>query len=367
MILCLVLLLALSSSRAAAAEVEIFDEDIRRIHDTVPEEALLDMRELGVDGIALQDVSALTIGRVFTYIGGVLSEQLVGPLSALGMMIAAILIAAIFDAYHHSLRYSEMRTVMSVATSAFLVSAVAVPISSLLSDMVVVIRNATGMMKLYLPVMAGMMFFTGRRAEAGGYYATISVASQIVAQIADKVLGPLLHILLAVSVSSGISARVRLQGLCDDIYQFAKWLAVFSMSIYVAVLNISALAAKAGDSVAERAVRLTLSSFIPIIGSSIAEAYRGIKGSIDILRSGLGIFVIIAIAVMFIPLIVRCSLWLVSVRLAKTVSQMLDVSSATVVLSAVGSMLSLLIALTVCVMTVFCVSSATLLSVGGGT
>ena len=220
-------------------------------------------------------------------------------------------------------------------------------------------------MLIFVPVLIGIYSFSGHIAGAGAYSVTVMTACQLISQLSSRWLAPLLSSFLALSITSGISLRIKLRSLCDMLYRFIKWVLVFTMSLFTAVLSLQSAVSGAADTLANRAVRLTLSSLIPIVGSAVSEAYKTINGSVNVLRSGIGIFAVIAVMVTFIPVILRAALWLLSINASKCVAEVLGVEGPAELLSSVGSALSLVIALSVCVMTVFIISASVLMNIGG--
>ena len=145
-----------------------------------------------------------------------------------------------------------------------------------------------------------------------------------------------------------------------------KWLIAFTMTVFSALMTIRGMITTAYDSVTARAVRFTMSSFIPIVGAALSESYKTIQGSINLLRTGAGVFVILAILVVFLPSILRCLIWMFSLSLCKTIGEIIGVSSPISMLSSVSSVVSTVFAITVCIMSVFVISTALLITLGGG-
>jgi stage III sporulation protein AE len=191
-------------------------------------------------------------------------------------------------------------------------------------------------------------------------------AGQGVSRVCADLILPFMNVFLGVSITSGISNEVRLNSFLSLISKTVKWLLAFVMTVFTAVLSMRQIAAGAVDSVASRTAKFALSSFVPMVGSALAEAYRSVQGSVSVLKSGLGIFVIAALAVTFLPLILRAFLWLVCLSIGKTFAVMLGISQCAGLLEAIGAVFSAIIAVLFCVMTVFIISAAAAFTIGGG-
>ena len=203
--------------------------------------------------------------------------------------------------------------------------------------------------------------------SSGGYYAAVITVSQLISRLSATVFTPLLTVFLSLSVSASISSRVRLGGFIELASKGFKYGIALMMSIFTAVIGLNGALSGAADSVANKAARFGLSSFIPLIGSSIAEAYSALQNSVSVLRSGAGVFVIIALFVSFAPLITQSVLWSTTLWIAKSIGEMLSVTSASPIINALSQFISALRALLIAVMTVFIISTSIMMSLGGRT
>lgn len=350
--------------RCSAAE-ELFDSEIRQIEDSIGQESKEDLDQLGISGVDDVIKDGVDEKKIWDYLLELIASNSAGPLSALMTLTAVLLLAGIAESYHYSLRYTQTKDVMGVVIGLFTMSVVISPITELVSSAVTVIKGASSVMTVYLPVMAGIMMFSGSAIASAGYYTASVTAAQLLSRLASTVLTPLLNTVLCLSVSAGVCSHVSLSGVTDMLSKAFKYGVTFAVSIFVAVLGLNGALCASADSVANRAAKFGLSSFIPLIGSSISEAYGAMQNSISVLRSGIGVFVILAVFVTFVPLLIRSILWSVTLSLAKTASEVLSVSSAVSVLYSLTQFISALRTVLIAVMTVFIISSSIMIRIGG--
>jgi stage III sporulation protein AE len=120
------------------------------------------------------------------------------------------------------------------------------------------------------------------------------------------------------------------------------------------------------DNVSTRAVRFTLTSLVPVVGSALADAYKTVQSSVGLLKSGVGVFVIIAVAVAFLPSLIQCAFWILSLGLCKATGEVLNMKEPCLVLNAVNTVITTVFAILLCIMSVFIISTALILMLGGG-
>jgi stage III sporulation protein AE len=351
--------------KAKAEGLSVFDSEIEALRDSLSDEVREKMDALGMEGDDLSAASVPNLTDLLTLLTEELAQAIRSPLSSCVIAIAMMALASLLEGCTFSLRHTDMKEILSVVTALLLTGTLASPIAGLITHAVSVIRAGAGVMLLYLPLMLGIMSFSGHAVSAGGYYTTILTASEAASQLSARFLTPMLNGYLAISVASSFGGRIRLHSICELLYSLIRWALIFVMSLYTAVLSLQSVMANAADTVAVRAARFTLSSFVPMVGGAISEAYRTISGSAELLRSGAGVFVITAMMVAFLPIIVRIVLWQAALKLSFCAAQMLGTESPAALLSSLSMTLSAMLAVTVSFGAVFIISTAALMQIGG--
>ena len=358
-------LLSCFTVKCHAVEKVLFEEDKAQIENSIDDETKRELDRFGISGIDDVMKQGISSADVWQYLSALVSAYSSGPMAALMLLTAVMLLSSIAESYTYSLRYTETRDIMSVVVSLFITSIVVSPVTQLIALSTKVIQGASAMMTVYLPVMAGMLMFSGHAISSGGYYAAVITISQVISRLSATVFTPLLSVFLSLSVSASISSRLRLSGFIEMVSKGFKYGITFMMSVFAAVIGLNGALSSAADSVANKAARFGLSSFVPLIGSSIAEAYGAIQNSVGVLRSGAGVFVIIALLISFAPLIVQSVLWSMTLWTAKCIGELLSVACASSVINALSQFISALRAMLIAVMTVFIISTSIMMSLGG--
>ena len=350
---------------AFAAENDLFSEERQLLESGLSDEAKEGMAALGADSIEEIIASGVDGEAVWRYISGMIGKEMKTPLSSFVVLIAAVILCSVAEGYTYSLRYTETSDIMGAAVSLFTASAVISPIMGLLGDSVTVIRGGSSILLIYLPIMAGMLAFSGHTVSSAGYYAAVSGMCGAVGWLASGILMPLLNMLLSLSVCSGISRRINLRGLTSALTNAFKWLLTFAMSVFAAVIGLNGALSSAADGIADKAAKFTLSSLIPFVGASVSDAYSAVRGSVGVLRSGMGVFVILSVCVSILPVLFRCVLWSALIYFSKLTADALSVGSASSMLNTLSSFLSAVRALLICVSVAFILSSAVMMRIGG--
>lgn len=171
---------------------------------------------------------------------------------------------------------------------------------------------------------------------------------------------------LGLSITSSVSPSVNLSGFMSMISKSVKWLLGFAMTIFTAVLTFRQLISVSVDNVSTRAVRFTLNSFIPIVGSALSDAYKVVQGSIGLLKSGIGIIVILSVTIVFMPVILQGVMWMFTLWIGKSTAEVLNLNGPAKLLENISSVFSTLIAVLLCIMSIYILSTAAVIMLGGG-
>lgn len=357
--------LMLSTVNVCAKDINELDSDVDTLINNLPEQAKNDMNSIGADSADISKLKDISFSSILDLIAEHFGLSSKGAVSSGAVVVAVLMLNALADSYKDTLRHSSMKEVMSVVSTLCITATLVMPVIKLISFAVATVSDASDFMLLYIPIMISILAFSGHAVSSAGYYSMMLMVCQAVSQVSSKFITPMLSAYLGISVSANITDRVNLSGLCSMMSKIIKWLIAFVMTVFSALLTIRGMITTAYDSVTTRAVRFTMSSFIPIVGTALSESYKTIQGSINLLRTGAGVFVILAILVVFLPVVTKCVVWLLSVNMCKTVAELLCVDSPVGLLSSVSSVISTVLAIVICIMAIFIISTALLITLGG--
>ncbi len=339
--------------------------DYSEVYNALSDDAVRRLQALGVGGADVNALANLSLEGVLAQLSQMAGDNLRSPLQALITLTAALLLCAMLSSYKTSLSSDVGDTVQAV-TALCVSCVVALPAIGFIRAAGDVITNAANLFLAYIPVAVAMLAASGKAVSAASAQVWMLAAGQGVARLSSGVILPLMNIFLGLSVTAGVSPEARLHGLTAMIAKAAKWLLTFAMAVFTAVLSVRGFAANALDSVTARAARFALSSFVPLVGSALSEAYLTVQGSLHILKSGLGIFVILAIALTFLPLVLQGVGWSLCLLAGKAFAEMMGITTCAALTEALRMVFSTLLAVLLCAMSVFIIGTAAVFTIGGG-
>lgn len=333
--------------------------------EQLPKSSKESLENIGADTADVYRLSNLSFFDFVKEILSVFAGQAKAPLKTIGTVLAIMLLYAVFDSYKDSLKISPTQQVLDTVVTLCITCAIVIPITSVIAYATSAIKSAGTFMLSYIPIMAVVLIASGRHLAGSSYYASMIIAGEGVVQISSNVITPVLNGFLGISVTSAVTPNINLKGVTQLLNKLIKWSLAFIMTIFSGFLTFKSIIATAVDNVSVRAVRFTLSSFIPIVGSALSEAYKTVQSSVNMLKSGIGVLVIIAVGFIFLPVISQCLIWMISLNISKSVGEVLNLTLPCTLIGNVISVISTLFAVITCIMSVFIISTAVILMAGG--
>lgn len=323
------------------------------------------LKDIGVTSPSWQELNSMSFFDIFGSIMNTIQQQSVTPLNCVVKIMGVVMLVALINSVKSSLGSSSLTAVLnSVAT--LTVSIILIqPVCQTIEYSTTIIKLSADFMLIFIPVMAGIMLTMGQSLQAAGSYTMVMGAGTAVSQISNNILVPLLNTFLGISVVSGISQRVNLNGFCELINKVLKWVLTFTMSVFTAILTMQSIISSSADSAGVKATRFAISSFVPLVGGALSEAYQTVRGCIGMLKSGVGVFAILATGTIYLPAIISCLLWLAAINIAIALAGVFDMGDIIKLLKSVTTVINSLIAILLCCMIIFIVSSAIMLMAGG--
>lgn len=348
------------------AEESSFLYDLSGIYNSLSDEAKQSLEDIGAASADPNTLSEISFNSIVAEILDLAGENVSSPLKGLISITALLLLSSILSAYKSTLN-SDISTALNITTTLCITCAVAVPAISVINNTASVISTASNLMIAYIPIMVVIMATSGHAVSGASYYSMMLAAGEGVGQLSSKVIVPLLNMFLGLSITSSVSPDINLSGFINMFSKAIKWILGFGMTIFTAVLALKQLITSSLDDVSTRAVRFTLNSFIPIVGSALSDAYKTVLGSVGLLKSGVGVFVILSVAVVFLPVIIQSIMWIFTLWIGKSTAEVLGLSQPAKLLEAINVVFSTMLAILLCIMSIYIISTAIVLIAGKGT
>lgn len=162
------------------------------------------------------------------------------------------------------------------------------------------LRDLSEYEKLLLPCMTAAMAAQGGTATGAALYAGSAAFNTILSGLLVKLMIPVQYLYLAAATAAAFLGSVPLKNLKDSIKSLLLWCLKTMLSLFTAFLGITGVVSGTADAAAVKAAKATFGTLIPVVGSVLADASEAVLVGAGVLRSGMGIYGILAILAVFL-------------------------------------------------------------------
>ena len=363
-----------SGTDAAASPETLAQQQLQGL-DTTAIRGFLDAlnAQLGGAGVGWQSLGGFLRGqglishpqRLVDALWGVFVGQLRSSLRLLGELLVLVVFAAVLRQIQGAF---ESEGVARIADAAVFLALGAVALAGF-TLAVQIAREAIGQLSSFmvalLPAIVGLLAASGAPTTAGLLQPVILGALDAVALLIRSLVFPLLLLAAVLDIVGAFSPQFRLTSLTGLMRQVALGLMGVLLTIFLGVVTVQGAAGAVADGVALRAAKYATKAFVPVVGGLFADAAEIVLSSSFLLRSGLGMVGLLAVALIAaVPVLKMLALWLVY-RLAGALAQPVGGEATAQVLGGLAGTMSLL-AMAVTAVGIMCFLSLSVL-VGAGT
>ena len=228
------------------------------------------------------------------------------------------------------------------------------------------VETTSDFMLALIPVLAGIITAAGNPTLALTYGSFAMAAAQAAAQTAGNIIMPLCGAFSAFGVSASLSPELKLIKLADMIKKLTIGVLSFVAAAFSAVLGLKSLLAGSADTLASKGIKLALSSAVPIVGGALSDAYSSIIGSVSLLKSTVGVFGVIAVVMIDLPVVLQLTARIILLKLLGVLSSSMGDDTTGEVLDTLSSALTVINAAVIFTAALFIISTGIVISVKAG-
>ncbi len=324
--------------------IQVFATDFEKESNTLWES--LDDRtkeyldELGVDEISINDLYEITPMRAVKFLLKTVVTTGSDIIKKVILIVVILIITAITISFVDN--SNSVVQVIHFASSLIIISIVIVSVVRMLNDAIAAVKTTCIFVDSYLPIMCAAIIATRNPAMAFTYNSFTVFLSAVITTIADKLLVPIISSLLSFNVLSSFS----LENYRTRIIKTIKRLLIIVLSLFSTVftglLTTQSILASSSDSVMLKGIRFISGAFIPIVGGGVGDALSSVFSSFLIMKNTFGVFIIIAIILINLPVMIELLIWYFVLNFCSIVSSMLNIDNTTEILDSLSSIISLL-------------------------
>lgn len=294
-----------------------------------------------------------------------LSEKIASPIKNITVIIISIIVCAMVNSM--SANSLESGYSLNMICGIVCITTVLIPVSTLISTCFETVNTMTVFMGVFIPIFSGILIACIKSSTAVSYSSIMFFTCEAVSFCCSSVVLPFSNCFLALSVTSGITANSKLGGIIKFLKKLSFVIITSAMAVFLSVLSIQTAITGVSDNALTKTTKFFISSFVPIVGPAVSEALGSVKGCISLIKSSVGIYAVIVILLLLLPIIVQLAIYKLSLIICTDIAGIFSVEPIRKICDAVNSTLSIILSVVICVALMFIFSVAILCVMGGAT
>lgn len=368
---CIGCLLVLFSGTVSAATVEdLYREQWEAsggeaLLDSLPDETRDLLKKLNISALpSLQETEDNTATWLDT-LRSLLQHVAVKPLAACGTVVGIALVYAWADGTRHALRAEEASSVFGAVCSLTACGVIMLPIADVIQQVRDAMTSVSVFMTSFIPVYAGVLITGGQPSAALSFQSVVFYAAELLSFLAGGVIVPLLSVSLALGLTGSLTPDLRLGSVGASIGKAATFLLTAGMVIFTGILSVQSLTGAAADRLSDRALRFSISHFVPVVGGTLSESFATVRGCLHALRSTVGGLGVAATALIVLPPLISCVVWNLTLSVGRIAADLFNLTSFSELMRTAHGVVRCMIGV-LCVSGMLLTVSITVLTVTGG-
>ena len=317
---------------------EVYEaSQIEKIEEALPKETAEIFSREGWNASNIGE--KLSTQGFFSLIKDFLKSGLKTVFSSVVSVVSLILLSALMSSFSVNETSKAVDTVCLLATA----SALTFSICGCIAAAHQTLLGAFTFISTALPVYLGIVIAGGKVATAGGAGGVIIAACQIMSYVCTFFLSPVMNGYLAVGMCSAFADRENVNKLMNTVRRASMWVYSFCITVFLFIIGTKSVVGSFTDNLTMKTAKFVLGTAIPVAGGALSESATAVAASLGVLRGSAGIYIIIGVAVILLPLVCSLMCWRFSLLFLQNMSEIFSCNKVASLLNSCEAVVSLLL------------------------
>ncbi len=321
------------------------------------------LKEIDCDEIDFESILNISPKSIFKLIFGIIKGNLTTPLKAMLTSMGIVLLVSVCSGFFPD--DEKTRSVMNLVCGCLAVVSIFSSASESVKAAVSAIGVCADFEKALIPVLAGVVTASGKPTLALSFQGAAFTAAEFISEILEKFALPLIGVSGALGITGAMLPTLRLSAISEIIRKTMTTVLACAAGLFTGFLSLKSVLAVSADSIVTKGVKMA-SSFVPVVGGALGEAYSSVNASLSLVKNTVGIYAIIAFFAIGLPVVINLALWVLAMRIACAVSDLLDCRICSEILKNTAFIFATVNALLLLCMAVFIISAGLVITVKSG-
>lgn len=328
-------------------------------YNLIPDEVQDTLKNADINSLSslLELIKDQGIGAVFKVLFSDISLPFSKMLSVLTVCILGSLLNLFVDR-------NDIKKIADIVFTLSICVFIISPLKDILTGVIDCISSCGVFLFAFLPVFAAFMTISQQGTSAVMYTSSTYLFTQFFMFLANNIIMPVSVGYFAFNLSSVVSDNM-FKDILSSVKKAIIWCLSLITTVFAAMTSVQSVITSAADTVAVRTGKFIFGTSIPVVGSYVSEVLNTVIGGITVMRSGLGIFAIVVIVFLFVPVLAELVAWKISVKLCSFIISGNEAGKAVSVIQSFDDVLTILLSVILCIFIGMILSFSAMLVLGG--
>lgn len=242
--------------------------------------------------------------KIFSNLFNLFFGEIALSLKTLALLLATGVILGMLDNLRSAFASDAVHKAARLAAAAVLTAVALEAFSSARETALTALEDLNTIMNTVLPLSISLMISSANACLGSAVHPVIYFMCSVLSAAVKNVVLPLAMFSMALYILSGFAPEMGISPLADLMRRAGKYLMGFIMMLFTGVLSVSRFAGASFDSLSARGLKFAVSTAIPVVGSSVADAMNSVAGASALLKNSVGVLgSVLIIAVALLPVI----------------------------------------------------------------
>lgn len=200
-------------------------------------------------------------------------------------------------------------------------------------------------MEIGFPILLTLMTAIGATVSVGIYQPAVAVLSGVMLTFCVDILLPIFIFSIIFNVAGNISNNVKLTRFSTFFSNTFKWIIGLVFTVFSAFLTVQGISAGSYDGISIRATKYAIKSYVPILGSYLADGFSLILSSSILIKNAIGVSGLILLFATIIGPLLKIVIFQLGLNLVSAILEPISDNRTNGFLSGIAKSLNMLIAI----------------------
>lgn len=227
-----------------------------------------------------------------------------------------------------------------------------------------VIDDMIVFMNVLIPSTLTLLATSGGVVSAGIFHPVIMMSIQVISLSVKNIIIPLIMLSTALKIADNLSSELGVGRLANLLNTAVKWLIGIILTVFIGIISVQSIAAPAIDGISIKTTKFAVSSFVPVVGSILADSVDLVLGCSVILKNAVGIAGLIGIVLICFAPAIRLFVQVILFQLTSALIEPISDKRIVNLIGELGNSLNLIFSMVITVTLMFIINITIIISAG---